>query len=168
MCAARVKAEFPPLLPIGRHPFTIEELRAKCVDEFPKSNTRAGIMDSLCQVVTRLESNGVMDDLWVDGSFLTKKIDPDDVDLTLQVEAAFYEAAKPETQAAIEWLNDNLYGTHKIDSYVFFVWPKGHQLYWEGEYGYVYWMKQWGWSRGDVKKGMAEIKLAGKVAASVP
>lgn len=163
MPADPTKDEYPPLLDIGRHPFTLDTLRMTCVDAFPKSQTRAGIMDNLSQVIARLETDGVVGDLWIGGSFLTKKIDPEDADVVLRMDAAAYESAPRQTRAAVDWLNSNLFVTHKIDSYVFFAWPQDHPLYWHGEYAYAYWMKQWGFSRRDVQKGIAEIKLKGSV-----
>lgn len=163
MPADASKAEYPPLLEVGRHPFTIEALRVACVDAFPKSKTRAEIMDRLCEVISVLEAAGVVGELWINGSFLTTKIDPADVDVVLRMEASAYDSASPETQAAVDWLNGNLIASHKVDSYVFFAWPKDHPLYWHGEYSYAYWMKQWGWSRRDVRKGFAELELKGSV-----
>ena len=45
---------------------------------------------------------------WVDGSFLTKKIDPGDIDFIFLIEARFYESGTPEQYEFIEWLIDKV------------------------------------------------------------
>jgi hypothetical protein len=71
-----LKPDFPPLLPEGLHPTTIAELRELCVAGFPLSNGRERIMAGLEAVVQRLEQEGIVGDLWVDGSFMTQAIEP--------------------------------------------------------------------------------------------
>ena len=163
MCAARAKPEFPPLLAPGLHSLTVDGLRALCVDAFPNSRSRAGIMNNLCTVIARLQADGVSGALWVNGSFLTAKINPDDVDVVLRMEGILYDSGTQETRDAVDWLNDNLYATHKVDSYVFYVWPAGHAMRWLGEYADLYWQKQFGQSRRAIPKGIAELKLSGSV-----
>ena len=59
------KQEFPPLLPEGFHPKTLDELELLCVDGFDLSRTRQGIMEGLRRMAARLESGGVRGDLWL-------------------------------------------------------------------------------------------------------
>ena len=84
------KPEFPPLLGPGLHPFSWLELRAACVDAFPLSQTRLEIFTGLEEVIRELQRLGITGELWLDGSFLTRKIDPDDIDLVLGVPRACY------------------------------------------------------------------------------
>ena len=153
--------EFPPLLPPGRQVMTIVELRGLCVGGYPLSHTRANIMLGLEAVIDRLRADGVVGEVWVDGSFTTQKIDPADVDIVLRVQASFYNIGTPEQRAAIDWLQSDLKTDYLCDSYVLFEWPESHPNYWFGEYLYAYWMRQWGFSRSDVMKGIAVIDLPG-------
>lgn len=119
-------------------------------------------MANVSQVIDRLITDAVVGDLWVNGSFLTEKIDPDDVDVVLRMEAAAYDFGTHQTQAAVDWLSGNLYASHNVDSYVFFVWPPGHQHHAAGQSLHDYWLKQFGRSRptsGAIPKGIAELKL---------
>ena len=66
----------------GLHEMAVPDMRTMCVANFPLSGTRAMIMEGLIAILKRLRTAGMGDaDVWVNGSFLTKKIDPNDVDL---------------------------------------------------------------------------------------
>ena len=153
------KPEFPPLLAAGRHPMTIAELRRLCVDGFPLSTTRPAIMTGLETVVERLHTNSVEGEIWVDGSFVTEKINPEDVDLVLRLEAYFYEKATQNQRETIAWLSSNLKNSLHCDSYLFMEWPENHPNYWLGQKMYNYWMRQFGFSRGSEMKGIPVLSL---------
>jgi hypothetical protein len=84
--ALSLKREYPPLLAAGLHPKTIAELRVMCVDAFPLSTRRDPIMQALQSMLTSLSVALLRADVWVDGSFVTEKIEPDDVDLLGRVD----------------------------------------------------------------------------------
>jgi len=46
-------------------------------------------------------------EIWVDGSFLTKKIDPGDIDFIFIVSAAFHESGSAAQREFIDWLISN-------------------------------------------------------------
>jgi hypothetical protein len=75
------------------------------------------------------------------------------------VDGPFYDACTLDQRTAIDWINSNLYASHRIDSYAIVRWPDGHPLFWYGEYYYAYWMRQWGFSQSDVVKGIAVVEL---------
>ncbi len=104
MAVPSEKPEFPPLLPLGRHAATLDEIQAHCVDAFPLSKTRQKIMEGLRTVVSRLTRDLVKCELWIDGSFLTAKIDADDCDLVCRVSGEFYDSATEEQQATVDWV----------------------------------------------------------------
>jgi hypothetical protein len=101
------KPEFPPLFPPEMRPFTLPELRVLCVDGFPLSDSRDLLMSCLEHAFAVLEQSGIVGELWVDGSFLTHKIDPDDVDLVLAMDAAFVDSASPEQREVMTWFADH-------------------------------------------------------------
>jgi hypothetical protein len=152
------KDEFPPLLTGGAHTLSVNEIRNLCVIPFALSKTRGAIMDSLDQVIASLEGNGVVGELWVDGSFVTRKIDPADADVVLRCDGEFYENGTAAERAAIDALEAALY-LPLVDSYHFFEWPAGHPFHLLGQTEYDYW---WSWyteSRGGEAKGLAVVKL---------
>jgi hypothetical protein len=153
------KPEFPPLLEIGRYVMGLAELRDLCVEAFPLSTTREPITCGLELVVNRLSGAGVEGEIWVDGSYLTKKIDPEDCDLILRTTGEFYDNGSDGQREAIDWVGGNLKAAHLCDSYVHHEWESSNSNHWLGIYMHSYWMKQWGFSRGGELKGIAVIEL---------
>lgn len=144
------------------YPMSIPELRSLCVDSFPSSKTRVDIMHGLAKVVSALEEAELFGELWIDGSFLTEKVDPRDVDLSLRISSEAYEHGTEKQRAAIDWVSSNLRSQLKCDSYVFMEYAADDPLFWHGEYMYSYWMRQWGFSRDErTMKGFVVYALDG-------
>ncbi len=80
-----VNDEYPPLLQLGFHPMDLAGLGALCVARFPDSLTRPTIMEGFRQVIERLNQSGLPMVMWVNGSFLTEKLNPSDVDMVAKV-----------------------------------------------------------------------------------
>lgn len=165
----RSKPEFPPMFGPGFHPMTLAEVRARCVDAFPLSRTRGQIMKGLEAVVGRLTTGGIVGTLWIDGSFLTQKIDPEDVDLLLRLPGDFLENATAEQQAAFDWYaEDDRKTSDHCDCY-WLIEPAsgvtehtgGDLEHLTGEWMLAYWIRQFGFSRGDDLKGIATVELRG-------
>lgn len=80
------------LLPSGVHKCDEDEFRTLLVDRFPTSTSRAIIAAGF----TRLRADACDCDIagmhWVDGSFVTNKVDPDDVDLVTFVDAELLDS----------------------------------------------------------------------------
>lgn len=154
--------EFPPLLDIGMHAMSLDELRQLCVATFPGSVTRGAIMDGLIRIITELERAEVDGELWIDGSYLTEKTDPNDVDLSLKMDRDAYDFGTDAQRAVVDWISQNLRHTHLCDSYVFFDSPTDHPLKWHAVWMNAYWIRQWGFSRNSQIKGFAVIRLTGR------
>lgn len=116
-------------------------------------------MDGFDRVVTALRAANVIGDLWVDGSFVTKKINPADVDVVLLVAGDLFDNGTEDQKAAIRWISSNVMTTHKCHSFVIPLRPDGHPEYWLSQYMYSYWIKQFGFSRSMNMKGIAVVSL---------
>jgi hypothetical protein len=138
---------------------TLPELRARCVAEFPRSTSRGIIMASLEAVIRRLVDTKVEGELWIDGSFLTEKIDPGDVDLLLRIKAEFFDNATPEQEQTLEWLEKGLKNSFRCDSYIWREYPPGHALYHVSEDDRIYWTDWFGRSRSGHPKGIAVLAI---------
>jgi hypothetical protein len=130
------------------------------VRQFPLSSIRPKIFDGLGDFTRILERFDVVGEIWVDGSFLTEKINPKDVDVLLKVDGALYNHGTPEQRNAIDWVIDNQKLTLKCDSYVLFDYPPGDPLHTDSQWWYSYWHKQWGFSREDDPKGIVVLTLS--------
>lgn len=131
-----------------------------CVTEFLDSKTRDSIMQGLETVVHSLLEARICGDLWVDGSFLTAKIDPNDVDLLLHIKPDFYGTATDEQKQVLRWFGEeDLKSDYLCDSYVMYEYPQGDPQEAENEWERSYWIKQYGWSRGLDMKGIVLVSI---------
>lgn len=149
------KEEFPPLLGPGFYDLGIDGVRRLCVERFPDSVTRPSIMEKLTKVVELIQSNGMRGQVWINGSFLTNKLNPDDSDIVLVVMAEEYLKFNQEQRAFWAWFRDtDLKPSMRCDNYAFIREGSAH-----GEWNYAYWLRQFGFSRADEMKGLAVIKI---------
>jgi uncharacterized protein DUF6932 len=88
---ARQKQEFPPLLPRGFHVREIPALHGEFVEAFPESETRESLLSDMVALVDQLQKEKIVGDIWLDGSFVTEKVNPNDIDFILVVESSLYD-----------------------------------------------------------------------------
>lgn len=79
------------LLPEGRHPATVEEVKAALVDAFEGSATRAAIFGYWLELRTALQELVPVHAQWLDGSFTTDKPDPADLDLVTVIDGPAFD-----------------------------------------------------------------------------
>lgn len=75
------KIDYPPLLERGLHHWTINQLNDRAVLPFPSSVNRRPLFELLEVYLEALEKTGLESEIWVGGSFLTEKLEPDDLDI---------------------------------------------------------------------------------------
>jgi hypothetical protein len=78
-----MKPAFPPLLAPGRHVMNIASFEALTVHAFPNSTTRSALYAEFQKLFYDIGSRNFPCEIWLNGSFLTHKIDPQDIDLTV-------------------------------------------------------------------------------------
>jgi len=123
------KAEYPALFEPGFHTVTIDELRAKCAAPFSKASRRHHLMANLEKAVQRITKAAFPADLWIDGSLLTSKIDPLDIDLALIVASHVYTGASASISETLDWIeSDETYLQESLDGYVLTMFPETSAL----------------------------------------
>lgn len=95
-------------MPQGFHRLLVADLRTLCVTPFVESTVRSDIMAGFETIYDRAVAVGIQGEVWIDGSFLTKKIDPGDIDFIFLIDASFHESGTQEQYEFIEWLIDNV------------------------------------------------------------
>ncbi len=153
------KTEFPPLLPGGFWPMSLTEMRAKCVGAFPFSRSRHLIFDGIEHLITRLSTADIAGELWIDGSFVTEKLDPGDADILVRVSSQIYDN-DPKKRLVVGWATDpNRLSDHRCDSYRWIEYRRGHPAFALSEDDRKYWSDWFGHSRAGVSKGIVVIEF---------
>ena len=138
-----------------------------CVSAFPLSERRPLIMDGLEKFIKTLIDNGILGQLWLNGSFLTKKIEPDDADLVIEFDAHIYDQGTNSTKALLERIASDLKqdreyfkSSYYCDPYPLAVFPEAEpQLYKQTERQRQYWLDQFGSDRRRKPKGLAIVEI---------
>lgn len=153
--------DFPALLPQGLHPKTWAEIEAMCVTGIPLSTSRPTLLAGLRALVDRLVAEGVVGDLWIDGSFVTQKLEPADVDIVLHLSPATFTGGTPTMQDFLRWIGSSdlavraqVKAQYHCDSYLCFDVPPVPRDYWE---------RQFGRDRDGNLKGIAVLPIPGGV-----
>ncbi len=157
------KQDYPPLLPEGFHAYTLPEIYDFGVARFGLSETRKNICDGLARLSDILENGGVPCDVWVNGSFMTEKYDPEDADLLVRVDCQFLENASPDQHSVLEWINKfgPLEDGLLCHTFVDVVYPPGTPIGETSKQQFGYWQSMFGLSRGNNEKGIAVLKING-------
>lgn len=111
-----MKPCFEPLLPPGRHLHSLSRFRQVCVDPFPESARRPLIHNAFLSLHNQVRNWGLCGELWCNGSFLTRKPEPDDVDVVLSAYTEQFYALDP----SIFWTLHDLNGKKINGGFVHF------------------------------------------------
>ena len=76
------------MLPAGLHDYSAEQIFDELVEGFPASQSRLSIFKSLIEFCKNTNEMTDPCEIWLDGSYVTQKINPNDIDIVvfLQVE----------------------------------------------------------------------------------
>jgi hypothetical protein len=150
------KQEWPPLLRLGFHDLDAGSRRRICLDRFQESITRKGILANLESIIDLINRQAITGEIWIDGSFLTEKLNPDDVDLAFVISRAAHLGMNAGQQQFFDGLNDSrLYDQYRLDSYGITI-DQGTDV---GRYVHAYWLRQFGFSRSDQPKGIIRVSV---------
>jgi hypothetical protein len=134
------KPEFSPLLAEGFYAMTLPELRALCVAGFPLSIRRDPIMLALEAMCTAISVTLIKGEVWVDGSFLTKKIEPDDVDVVVAIKHGIFNTPQQQ-DVLLRVANKQFAFPLPCDSYVHIDYPEGHPKHQFSQWMRAYWRR---------------------------
>jgi predicted nucleotidyltransferase len=150
------KEEFPPLLPAGFHKIDQIGRRRLCLDRFPDSVTRPSIMANVEAVIAHINQQGIPGDIWIDGSFLTEKLNPDDADIAFVVPRnVFPKLNGAQTAFFTSFSTNSYYDQYRIDNYGISIDQTDPQ----GQWLFAYWLRQFGFSRSEKMKGILQVTV---------
>lgn len=132
--------------------------------KFPDSTTRAELMAGLEGVLRRIESAAVPCEIWVDGSFLTEEVDPDDVDIVIWVDGDLID--HPPTVDAlntIEFLDSDLRTQYGCDNHLLPLYREDHPAACHNEGFRSHFRRVFGSSLASQRpKGIAVVSIGGE------
>ena len=148
------KTDFPPLLPVaGIYAHTLVDLRTLTVDAFPESERRPALFGTLNIYLELLEAAGLRAVVWVDGSFMCAKLEPDDIDLVILFDASAVDALSGD---ALDVLNNLLNTSYVKSRFNLHVFPLAS----DDEPGAEFWLQKFGTQRDEITpKGLAELRV---------
>jgi len=141
------------------------EIKTLVVDGFPLSTRRSELWGNFIDLTTELKSVGITCDVWIDGSFLTQKIEPDDVDFVIDVPISILSNLTPTQKALIEKItirdNTGLRKTKNLHGFVMFNAPAHHPNHIAGVLAQAQWQKDFGFSYiKKLPKGIAVMEVS--------
>lgn len=155
----KFKFDHMPLLAPGRHQLSFADIQTLCVSNFGHSRHRQALFLHLEEFVQRYLRLQLPCEIWIDGSFMTEKPDPSDVDVLVQLDADVAERLTAEQRLLIDETNDGVFLPH-VDSFVDTIYPRGHLLREGLDDGDRTWAEQFGLENSDrYLKGIAVIAL---------
>jgi hypothetical protein len=135
------KPDFPALLAPGCHQLTIDALEGLAVTPFPGDPRRPGLIAKLRAWVAAIRAYHVTGTLWIDGSFLTQKPSPGDIDLVFRRPgwSGPAPAAGSPQEAALTALFDRRYARAQYELDLYVIQPRfdahAQDAYWQALLG---------------------------------
>ena len=123
-------------LPPGIHETTLEEFKTRFVDGVQESTTRADVFSGYTRYCADLSKLDLIIKQWLDGSFTTSKVNPNDIDVISHLDAmkignnkSIYDQVYRLIINKKHTNRDRLNSKYKCDPFAIFVFPPGHKYY---------------------------------------
>ncbi|WP_395504751.1 DUF6932 family protein [Ectopseudomonas hydrolytica] len=147
------KIDHQPLLPAGFHVCTLESLRRETVERFPDSGRRRELFASLSVYLDLLSSTGLRAEVWIDGSFMSVKPEPDDIDMVVAFDPDSARSTPMAARPALLNLLDTNFVAARFGLHLFRVSQQDAD-------GVAYWTRLFGTMRDErTPKGMAVLRI---------
>lgn len=130
--------DHPPLFPPGLHAVNESDLSARLVDAFASSTTRRPLLIGLHSFLNALRRTEVSFEVWLDGSFCTEKVDPNDIDLVVFADPTDLNRLDPARQTYLSGVLDRTNARRQFGCDVLFAASNDMNMrsYWRGWYGF--------------------------------
>lgn len=147
----------------GRHVATATEIKTALVDAFSTAVTRGPLYDQWRVLNQAIEKILPIEEQWVNGSFVTTKLNPGDIDLVTHFDGARLAALDAGDRMLLKGLvaGHQSRDLHLCDSFVIAIYPNGHP--WRSRYEALsaYFDGLFGKDRTGNAKGYVEVDLHG-------
>jgi len=154
---------FPPgsaYLDPGFHDATVADVESTLVNGFPTSNTRRDIFERWQQLRAAIAALVTLREQWLDGSYVTTKVDPGDADIVVHLDGAEVDNLAPVAEFTLQALvaGKTTQAAWRCDSYPLVEYPQGHPLRALFEAQRTYWADFFGTDRLGAPKGIVRVE----------
>jgi hypothetical protein len=140
------------IMPYQRVNSSVEEIRTIFVEPFPQSNTRQEIFEHYLDYLNEFKALITPHFThWLDGSFMSKKLNPNDLDFVSFIDYRIYEQKEEEIFRIVE-----KYGYLKLDNYVSQIYPSDHPRFEDMNHFKQYWTDLFSSSRRDPETNLQD------------
>jgi len=152
------------LMPYERVALTLDEFQKFFVEAFEEDSTRHGIFRNYLRYVDDFRNEITTTFIqWLDGSFLTQKSNPADLDFVTLLD--FQISIKKEKQLERRFLNRPAMAEYGLDAYIEQIFPEGHRDYFFTQSDLAYWHSWFSKTKENragrrFPKGYVEIRFA--------
>lgn len=142
----------------GIHNADLSDIEEHLVKGFSTSITRPRIIDGYKRHRAELQALNVEFEQFVDGSFVSTKNDPGDIDLVCFADAQAVDQLSTENKQKLRTLvlGPETKQTHYCDAYFCPTVPEHHPNYAQTRTSRKYWMGEFGFDRLDRPKGIVK------------
>jgi hypothetical protein len=144
--------EFTPLLEPGIHDISKNALAEHFAFPFESKDKRVELIERFNVLLEQVENIGISFEIWVNGSFVTDKVEPNDIDVAFFFNPADANILAIDKQNILRELADNSLSKFRYNCDVYFL-PNndvGLRSYWRGWFGFT---------RSETAKGFARITI---------
>jgi hypothetical protein len=147
-------------LSAGAHAATAAEIKAFCVDAFPTSSRRSVLFERWEVLLEAIERVIKVETQWIDGSYVTKKEEPGDIDLVSHLDGETLDGLGPVERTLLLGLVAGQLSKvlHGCDSFFLPVYPPEHPARAAYEAALDYWSEWFGTDRAGEPKGYVELE----------
>lgn len=144
---------YKSLLPAGITDIQEDQIEDLLVRPFTSPAKRQLIIERFKVLLSEIRSFGIDFEIWIDGSFVTDKEEPSDIDLVFFAKTDAVNALQPDHQEKLAYIFEKRIETkirYKCDVYFVRVEDGNLRSYWRGWFGF---------DREEKPKGIARIYI---------
>lgn len=144
--------EFEPLLEAGIHDITKSDLTNHFVTPFTNQEKRLKLIERFNYLLEKVEEIGISFEVWINGSFVTNKEEPNDIDVAFFFDPVAANSLPPDKKLLLKEVANNSFSKYRYNCDVYFLPNDNINLrsYWRGWFGFT---------RTEKVKGFARITI---------
>ncbi len=144
--------EYPPIFEAGMHSINQSDMKGIFVLPFKNPEKREYLLSRFESFLEKLREFPIEMEIWVDGSFVTEKENPGDIDLVVVCQNEAVNSLPDDKQEGlIQLFRNNAETKLRYECDAYFILDDMHdKSYWRGLFGF---------DRNEVPKGIPRLKI---------